>query len=184
MPNPDDPDLVTIDSRLVYANRWMRVREDRIRRRDGSEGIYGFVEKPDFIVVAAFQDGLLHLVQQYRYPIRQRQWELPQGSWEAAPEARPEDVARGELQEETGLVAADVVELGRLYPLYGTATQAYRMFFATGLVQGERRPEPEEQDLVTRAFPLAEVEAMILDGTIQDAATVATLGMLRLRRLL
>ncbi|MBC4015662.1 NUDIX hydrolase [Siccirubricoccus deserti] len=161
----------------------MRVREDRIRRRDGTEGLYGFIEKTDFVVVAAVQDGMLHLVQQYRYPIRQRQWELPQGAWEGRPEARPEDVARGELREETGLIASEITEVGHLFPLYGTSTQAYRIFLATGLVRGERSPDPEEQDLVTRAFPLAEVEAMILDGTIRDAATVAALGMLRLRRL-
>jgi ADP-ribose pyrophosphatase len=184
MTESDTPDLVTLGSRLVYENRWMRVREDRIRRRDGSEGIYGVVEKVDFVIVAAVQDGLLHLVQQYRYPIGQRQWEMPQGSWEARPDARPEDVARGELQEETGLIAGDIAEIGHLYPFYGTATQAYRIFFATGLRQGERKLDAEEQDLVTRAFPLTEVEAMILHGTIQDAATVAAFGMLRLRRLI
>ena len=186
MPMASDrkPALETIGSRVVYENRWMRVREDRIRRGDGSEGLYGVVEKPDFVVVAAVQDGLLHLVEQYRYPIGQRQWELPQGTWETATDARPEDVARGELREETGLLAERIVEAGLLFPFYGTATQGYRIFLATGLTPGDRRPDPEEQDLVTRAFPLAEVDRMILDGTIRDGTTVASLGMLRLRRLI
>ena len=35
-------------TRFVYENRGMRVREDTIPRRDGSTGIYGLVEKPDF----------------------------------------------------------------------------------------------------------------------------------------
>jgi 8-oxo-dGDP phosphatase len=35
-------------SRIVYENRWMRVREDDVRRVDGSDSIYGIVEKPDF----------------------------------------------------------------------------------------------------------------------------------------
>jgi 8-oxo-dGTP pyrophosphatase MutT (NUDIX family) len=180
----DDADLATISTRTVYENRWMRVKEDRIRRRDGSEGIYGFVEKPDFVVVAPIQDGIVHMVQQFRYPIGQRQWELPQGGWEGRPEATPEQVARGELEEETGLVADRMQEVGHLFPLYGTATQSYRIFLATGLGPGQRRPDPEEQDLVPGAFPLGVVEAMILDGAIRDAATVAALGILRLRGLI
>ena len=40
--------IETTSTRLVYENRWMRVREDTIRRRDGSTGIYGVVEKLDF----------------------------------------------------------------------------------------------------------------------------------------
>jgi hypothetical protein len=43
--------IETTSTRLVYENRWMRVREDTIRRRDGSIGIYGVVEKPDFVVI-------------------------------------------------------------------------------------------------------------------------------------
>jgi len=44
-------DIETIGTRIVYENRWMRVREDTIRRRDGSGGIDGVVEKPDFVVI-------------------------------------------------------------------------------------------------------------------------------------
>ncbi len=178
------PDITTVTSKVVYENKWMTVREDEIRRRDGSPGIYGVVEKSDFVIIVPVQDGIVHLVQQYRYPIGRRQWEFPQGSWEGQPDADPRELARGELEEETGLLAGDIRQVGHLYPLYGTVTQGYRIFLATDLTQGLRRPEHEEQDLVTRGFPLAEVEAMILDGTIQDAGTVASFGMLRLKRLL
>jgi 8-oxo-dGTP pyrophosphatase MutT (NUDIX family) len=180
----DKPDLTTLGSRTVYENRWMRVQEDRIRRRDGSDGIYGVVVKPDFVIVAPIENGIVHLVQQYRYPIKQRQWEFPQGGWEDKPDAPPELVARGELEEETGLVAERMRQVGHLFPLYGTTTQSYRIFLATGLTPGERRPDAEEQDLVTAAFPLATVEEMILNGTIRDAGTVSAFGLLRLRKLI
>lgn len=76
-------DIERICSRVVYENRWMRVREDAVRRRDGSDGIYGVVEKPDFVVIVPMEeDGRLHLVQQFRYPVGGRYWEFPQGSWE------------------------------------------------------------------------------------------------------
>ena len=43
----NEPDIVTLHSDVVYENRWMRVRHDQIQRRDGSKGIYGFVDKPN-----------------------------------------------------------------------------------------------------------------------------------------
>jgi 8-oxo-dGTP pyrophosphatase MutT (NUDIX family) len=163
----------------------MRVREDAVRRRDGSDGIYGVVEKPDFVIVVPLEgDRRLHLVQQFRYPVGGRYWELPQGSWEQRPGADPLEVARGELREETGLEAAEMVHAGHLFEAYGYATQGYHVFLATGLRLGEADQEHEEQDLVTGVFALAEVERMIRDGEIRDAGTVAALGLLRLKGLL
>lgn len=179
-----DPDIVTLGSRIVYENRWTRVREDRIRRRDGSTGLYGVVEKANFVAVAPVDSGWVHLVQQYRYPIGQRQWEFPQGGWEGRPDADPLEVAHGELAEETGLHAGLMTEAGRLYPMSGAVTNSYHIFLASQLEPGEARRELEEQDLITRAFRLAEVEAMILGGEIQDATTVASFGMLRLKGLI
>jgi ADP-ribose pyrophosphatase len=65
----ESANIETTSTRFVYENRWMRVREDTIRRRDGSSGIYGVVEKPDFVVIIPVEDdGQVHLVEQYRYP--------------------------------------------------------------------------------------------------------------------
>jgi 8-oxo-dGDP phosphatase len=57
-------------SRVVYENRWMRVREDGIARADGSEAAYGVGEKPDFaLIVPLDADERLRLVEQFRYPV-------------------------------------------------------------------------------------------------------------------
>ena len=176
----DRPEIETTASTVVYRNRWISVREDTIVRADGSPGLYSVVDKPDFAVIAAVQDGHIHLVEQYRYPVGRRFWELPQGSWEAgAPD--PVALARAELREETGLSAGVMRHAGRLYGSYGLTSQAFDLFFATELSPGERALDPEEQGLITRAFTLAEFEAMVCDGVIVDAATVAALGLLRLK---
>jgi len=177
------PDIETLDSRVVYENRWMRVREDSIRRRDGSDGIYGVVEKPDFaVIVPLADDGRLHLVEQFRYPVGARYWELPQGSWEEDPDSDLLAVARGELLEETGLAAEEIVRAGHLFQGYGYSTQGYHIFVARGLSSASvQRSEKEEQDLLTAAFSLSEVEEMIASGRIKDATTVAVLGLLRLK---
>ncbi|MFC1458906.1 NUDIX domain-containing protein [Microvirga arabica] len=177
-------EIKTTASRIVYENRWMRVREDAIERQDGSAGIYGVVEKADFAVIVPLDNGLIHLVEQYRYPVQGRYWELPQGSWENAPGTDPLDLARAELREETGLTAASMTHVGHLFECYGHSTQGYHIYLAQGLQAGEAQREASEQDMVSRAFPVAEVLAMITEGVIKDSATVAALGMLRLKELI
>src|SRR5271165_3419874 len=129
--------MKTLSSRVVYQNRWMRVREDAIERADGSPGIYGVIEKTDFALIIPVEDGHLYLVEQYRYPVAARFLEFPQGTWEMNPDADPADVARGELREETGLVAEQMNYLGHLFIAYGMSNQGFHIFRATGLRQGE-----------------------------------------------
>src|SRR5579875_3179262 len=129
--------ITRLSSRPVYENRWLRLREDQVRRRDGSQGIYSVLERPEFAVICPVQDGVVHLVEQFRYPVGQRCWEFPMGTWEFRPDVDPRALAAGELQEETGLRAETLVEIGRVFQAPGYSNQAGRVFFATGLVQGE-----------------------------------------------
>ena len=39
------PSITTLSSREVYRNNWLRLREDKILRSNGKQGIYGVVEK-------------------------------------------------------------------------------------------------------------------------------------------
>ena len=177
------PEIQAIASAVVYKNRWMTVREDSIVRADGSRGLYGVVEKPDFAVIAAVREEHVYLVEQYRYPVGARFWEFPQGSWESDT-ADALTVARAELHEETGLVATSMVHAGRLFLGYGYSTQAYDLFLASELEQQEAQLEAEEQGLLAKAFEVRAVEEMIRNGTIRDATTVAAFGLLRLKGML
>ena len=177
------PDIVGTASNIVYRNRWMTVREDTVRRANGEEGIYGVVEKPDFAVIAAIDEERIYLVQQFRYPVGGRYWELPQGSWEQA-DVDPVRLAASELREETGLEAASMTHVGHLFLAYGYSTQGYDVFVARQLKQLDPRMDAEEHGLVARAFDLRTVEEMIATGLIKDATTVAAFGLLRLKCLL
>ena len=169
----DDTEIVTLDSSVVYSNRWMQVREDAIRRADGSEGIFGVVEKTDYSLIVPFDGTHVHLVEQYRYPVRDRFWELPQGSWESDAAADPEAVALGELAEETGLRASRIDKLGVLFQAYGYSTQSVHVFLAADLIVGSQLLEPEEHGMITAAFSVDDFRSMTLDGTVRDISTVA-----------
>ena len=177
-------DIKTKSTRIVYENRWMRVREDAIERADGSPGIYGVVEKADFAIIVPIDNGVIHLVEQYRYPVKGRYWELPQGSWEQSPDADPLELARAELREETGLTAETMIHVGHLFECYGYSTQGYNIYLAKGLRLGDMDREHTEQDMVSGAFPIDDVLKMVTDGVIKDATTVAALGLLRLKGML
>ena len=70
----------TLASRLVYENAWVRLREDRIERGDGRQGIYGVVEiRPSVGVLAVNDRDELLLVGQWRYPHAKYSWEIPRG---------------------------------------------------------------------------------------------------------
>jgi ADP-ribose pyrophosphatase len=180
-PLPDSA-INTAHSRVVYRNRWMTVREDAIVRADGSPGTYSVVEKADFAVIAAVQDQRIYLVEQYRYPVRGRFWEMPQGSWELSA-IEPLQLARAELREETGLIAGAMQHVGHLFLAYGFATQGYDVYLATDLRQGEAAKEASELDLIARAFNLDRFEAMLKDGVIKDATTIAAYGLIKLHGL-
>ena len=171
----------TLSGREVYRNPWLRVREDQIERSNGTKGIYGVVEKDDCAVILPIEGEVVYLVEQFRYTIGQRAMELPQGGWES-PDIDPEELARGELREETGLVAASMTCLGTMWIAYGFAKQKQYVYLATGLTPAGTDPDPEEHDLVLKTATVAEFEHMLLDGTIQDMCTLGAWGLYKVWR--
>ncbi len=174
--------MQTLGSRIVYQNRWMTVREDYIRRPDGSSGIFGVVEKPDAALVIPIEKGRVNMVQQFKYAVGARFGEVPQGTWEQEETYSIEDLARGELREETGLVATEMKLLARIYIAYGFLDQPLYVFVATGLTQLDAQPEHEEQDIIRGSFTWDEFYKMVEGGQVTDSHTLAALSLLRLKR--
>jgi 8-oxo-dGTP pyrophosphatase MutT (NUDIX family) len=151
----------------------MTVREDMVRREDGSEGIYGVVDKPTAAVVIPRDGDRLHLVEQFRYPIGARSWEFPMGTAPDRAEVDPAELAARELAEETGLVAGTMELLGDLALAPGTSSQREHVYLATDLREGPVSREDSEQDMQARWFTIAEFEEMIRRSEVVDAQTLA-----------
>ncbi len=171
----------TTSSREAYRNPWIRVREDIVELADGSTGLYGVVERPDFALVLPAEQQGFWLVEQFRYPIGRRSWEFPQGTWTPGSSGTAEDLARTELAEETGLRAASVAHLGRLDLAPGLSTQQFDVWLATDLTSGPTAREASEADMRTALVPEADLHAMIRDGRFTDAPSLAAYSLFRLR---
>jgi 8-oxo-dGTP pyrophosphatase MutT (NUDIX family) len=172
---------------LVYQNPWIRVREDVIEHEDGSPGLYGVVERPDFgLVIAAEVDGFW-LVEQFRYPLGRRSWEFPQGTWGQDADGRDksgtaEELARAELAEETGIRAGIMRRLGHLDLAPGLVTQGFDVWLATELTAGPPAREPSEAGMRSAFVAETELRLMIADGRFTDAPSLAAFSLLLLDR--
>ena len=164
----------------MYANPWMTVREDSVRRADGSEGVHGVVDKPDYALVIPLEHGRIQLVEQFRYPLGMRRWEFPQGTAPDRADSAPRELAERELREETGLRAASLTDLGVLDVAPGLSSQRGRAFLATGLTPGDPERELEEQDMRAAWFDRGAVETMMTSSEITDAQSIAAYALLLL----
>ena len=176
---PEDAPIRTVSTREVYRNHWTRVREDVIERRGGVRGIYGVMDKDPACIILPLEhtaEGeFITLVHQFRYTVQGSYFELPQGGWED-PNADVEEMARGELREETGLRAGRITHIGQNWIAYGAMRQEHNVYLAEDLTLGEADLEPEEDGLTVHRVSVPEFERMILDGRVRDNCTIAAWG--------
>ena len=175
-----EPTIRTISSREVYRNPWTSVREDVIERSNGARGIYGVIDKDPATIVVPLERSpegdFLWMVRQFRYTVQGTFYEFPQGGWEQA-DVVPEELARGELREETGLTAGKMTSLGDLWIAYGVMRQRHHIFLAEELTRGATERDVEEHDMTVERVRVEEFEQMLLDGRVQDNCTVSAWGL-------
>ena len=182
----DEPfDVEVRESHLAYQGRVWDVREDRLVY-NGSELIRHYVDHTGAVAIVALdeQDRIL-LIQQYRHPIRTRDWEIPAGLLDIDGED-PLDTAKRELAEEVDLVAERWDKLVAMAPTPGGSDEIIHIYLARGLSDA---PEEfarfgEEADIRSLWVPLDEAVAAVTGGRLMNGAMM--LGIMvtaeRLRR--
>ena len=174
----DEPlEPTMISSEIVYGGRVWDVRSDTVAYGDGTI-VRQYVDHPGAAAVVALdEDGRMLLIQQYRHPIRHRDWEIPAGLLDVDGES-PLETARRELAEEADLEAAEWEPLVSIFTTPGGNDEIVHLFLARGLspagaVHGR---EDEEADIVLEWVALEEVVAGILAGRLRNG--IMTVGAL------
>jgi len=179
VPNKTGNPWTILCTKPIYENPWIRVVEHDVLNPKGKPGIYGIVHLQHVAtgVLPIDEDGCTTLVGQYRVPLKQYSWEIPEGG--GKPGVDPLESAQRELAEETGLTARQWRPLLTMHLSNSITDEVAHTFLAWDLEQGIAEPE-ETEELQVRRVPFREAYAMAMRGDITDAIAVASLMKARL----
>ncbi|HAS30822.1 MAG: NUDIX hydrolase [Microbacterium sp.] len=158
-----------VDTELVYEGRVWDVRSDTFRYGEG-EIVRQYVDHPGAAAVVAVDDeGRVLLIQQYRHPIRRRDWEIPAGLLDVEGE-EPLETARRELAEEVDLEAERWESLVSIFTTPGGNDEVVHLFLARGLrsVGTPHDREDEEADIRQEWMPLGQAVEGVLAGRFRN----------------
>ena len=115
------------------------------------------------------------LIQQYRHPVRCRDWELPAGLLDIPGEGAHQAAVR-ELGEETDLQADTWHLLGEQLASPGGTSEMLRIYLARdiSLLPAVKRThrEAEERGIIPRWVPLPHAYEAVLNGHIRNATAM------------
>ena len=122
-------------------------------------------------VVPLTDDGKVIVERQFRYPLDETILEIPAGKRDSKSEP-PEEAARRELREETGIEPKELVCLGTYYPAAAYSDEVIWMYLARGLTFGVQKLDDDEF-LTLEAMPLSDLVQEIAKGNVPDGKTQA-----------
>lgn len=161
----------TLNEKTIFDGKIIRVHVDDVELPDGSVSKREIVEHSGGVCVAALTDkDELFFVRQFRSPFKRILWELPAGKLERG--EKPLDAGIRELEEECGVVADRVIDMGRIYPTVAYCSEIIYLFAAMGLHSVNQRLDDGEF-LSVEKIPLERAAEMVMAGEICDAKTVA-----------
>lgn len=180
--SPSQNPWKTLSSEEKYDNPWISVTEYKVTNPAGKPGIYGKVHFKNKAVGVVPLDNQRNtwLVGQYRYPLNEWSWEIPEGGSPIS--AHILESAKRELQEETGLTAGRWTQLLRTHLTNSVSDEEGFVFLAEDLLEGVIHREDTEADMKVWKLPFMEALQMVLDGKITDGLSV--MGILRVGRVL
>jgi ADP-ribose pyrophosphatase len=148
-----------------------------VRLPNGGEGMREHIVHPGAVmIVPLLADGRLVIERQYRYPLARVMLEFPAGKIDAG--EAPFTCAVRELAEETGYRAREWARAGILHNAIAYSNEGIEVWFARGLVAGDRALDQGEF-LDVETATLAELLALAQRGELTDAKTL--IGLLWLQ---
>ena len=162
----------TVDSKKRADFPLFKVFEDIVKLPNGLKLDYYWVDKVPVVAILPIISDKIVMVKQYRYPIKSDSLEIPAGH--IKPNESPEACARRELKEETGFTAGKIEKIIEYHPSTEYSTQAYHIFIAEDLKDGEANREKYEI-IDVKLMEKQSVIEKIINGDISDGRTVTAL---------
>ena len=165
-----------LNSQLVFDNKWCRVRQDEIQLPNGQVIHDFFVNiRPDIaIILAVTSKQEIVFVRQYRHGVREILLELPAGTFYAEQESSIIAAAR-ELEEETGYVAEQLMEIATLYDNPVKDTNKIFVFLAENVQPSGKQSLDITEEIEVVLIPIEQVINQIRQGEISVSGTIAAI---------
>lgn len=166
-----------LSTQNIYENPWIKVEEDQVLNPSGKPGIYGKVlfKNKAVGVVPIDTEGNIYLVGQFRYPLNEYSWEIPEGGSPIGTE-NPLETAVRELKEETGLEAQNWELLGKIHTSNSVTDEEGFIYLAQKLIQNMANPEDCE-DIKVMKIPFLKAVDMVLNSEITDSISMVGILM-------
>jgi 8-oxo-dGTP pyrophosphatase MutT (NUDIX family) len=168
-----------LDQKEIYENPWIALTEFQIINPSGGKGIYGKVHFKNTAVgvIALDENWNTWLVGQYRFPLDQYSWEIPEGGGRM--DEDPLKAIKRELLEETGLTAKKWTKILTMHLSNSVSDEIAFIYMARDLSQ--QTPEPEESEkLAIKKIHFDQAYRMMQSGRITDSISVAAIQQIRL----
>lgn len=164
----------TLSVQKIFESPWIELEWHDVLNPSGNVGKYNVVKFKHLAIgiLPIDKDGYTYLVGQWRYPLNQYSWEIPEGGGKM--NVSPLESARRELFEETGLVAHHYEELIRLHTSNSVTDELAIVYLAQDLEQFQSQPE-ETEDITIKKVHLIDAVKMVMNGEITDSISVASL---------
>ena len=164
----------TVDSTEIFDGHVVHLFKDNITLPNGKPAIREVIRHVGAVaIVPMTEDGKVIVERQFRYPLNEVITEIPAGKLDSKAEDRLA-AAKRELEEETGLLAEEWIDLGAYYPAAAYCDEVITMYLAKGLYQGKRHLD-EDEFLNIVEVPLNELVEEIMQGKIADGKTQAAI---------
>lgn len=172
----DFADLVetTVASEEIFDGQVVHLYKDDISLPNGKPATREVIRHVGAVaIVPMTEDGKVIIERQFRYPLNRVITEIPAGKLDSKSEDRL-SAAKRELEEETGYLADEWIELGDYIPAAAYCDEVITMYLAKGLHMGTRNLD-EDEFLNIETVSLEELVEDIMQGKIADGKTQAAI---------